>query len=227
MELLESIKNRRSIKKYLDLEVPKEKIGMVIDAGASAPSSGNIQNWRFVIVKDKGSRKRLADAALQQHWMETAPVHIVVCAVIDTAKQFSGMRGEKLYSIQNCAGAIQNMLLMAHSLGIGSCWVRSFDEEAVKRTVAIPENARPQAIITLGTPDEKPPEPSRIPITHIAFLEKYNNKIEDIDSVMGFYGANIQKNIEVGAETMERTAAHLEEKGAGFFQRIMERFKKS
>ena len=116
---------------------------------------------------------------------------------------------------------------MAHSLGLGSCWVRSFDEEAVKRTIAIPENARPQAIITLGTPDENPPEPSRISITHIAFLEKYNNKIKDIDSVMGFYGANIQKNIEVGAETIERTATHLEEKSKGFFQRIMERFKKS
>ena len=227
MELTESIKNRRSIKKYLDLEVPKEKIGMIIDAGASAPSSGNIQNWRFVIVKDKDAKKRLSDASLQQHWMETAPVHIVVCAVIDTAKQFYGMRGEKLYSIQNCAAAIQNMILMAHSLELGACWVRSFDEENVRRIIAIPENARPQAIITVGVPDEKPPEPSRIPLTHIAFLEKYNNKIENLDVVLGYYGADIQKNIEVGAEAIEKTAAHLEKKGRGFFQRIMEKFKKS
>ena len=227
MELLESIKNRRSIKKYLDLEVPKEKVGMVIDAGASAPSSGNIQNWRFVIVKDKESRKRLADSALQQHWMETAPVHIIVCAVIDTAKQFYGLRGEKLYSIQNCASAIQNMLLMAHSLGLGACWVRSFDEEKVRRILAITENARPQAIITLGIPDEKPPEPSRIPLTHIAFLEKYNNKIDNLDAVMGYYGADIQKKIEVGAESMKNAATHIEKKSIGLFQKIKERFKKN
>lgn len=227
MELLESIKNRRSIKKYLDLEVPTEKIGMIIDAGASAPSSGNIQNWRFVIVKDKESKKRLADAALQQHWMETAPVHIIVCAVIDTAKQFYGMRGEKLYSIQNCAAAIQNMLLMAHSLELGACWVRSFDEEKVRRIIAITENARPQAIITLGIPDEKPPEPSRIPLTHIAFLENYNNKIEDLDATMGYYGANIQKKIEAGKESLGKVASHVEEKSKNFFQRIMEKFKKS
>ena len=152
MELLESIKNRRSIKKYLDLEVPIEKIGMVIDAGASAPSSGNIQNWRFVIVKDKESRKRLADTALQQYWIETAPVCIVVCAVIDTAKQFYGIRGEKLYSIQNCAAAIQNMLLMATALDLGSLWrtVFSRQADALGKLLDLPEFIRVMSVIEVG-----------------------------------------------------------------------------
>ena len=119
------------------------------------------------------------------------------------------------------------MLLMAHSLELGACWVRSFDEENIRRIVTITENARPQAIITIGIPDEKPPEPSRIPLTHIAFLEKYNNKIENLDAVMGYYGANIQKKIDAGKESLEKVAFHVEEKSRNIFQRIIEKFKKS
>ena len=93
--------------------------------------------------------------------------------------------------------------------------------------LAITENARPQAIITLGIPDEKPPEPSKIPLTHIAFLEKYNNKIENLDAVMGYYGADIQKKIEAGKESLGKVASHVEEKSINIFQKIIEKFKKS
>jgi len=105
MDIYECIKTRRSIRKYLDLEVPKEKIGLIIDAGASAPSTGNIQDWRFTIIKDPEKRAEIANACLQQTWMSHAPVHILVCGATETNKQFYGVRGERLYCVQDCAAA--------------------------------------------------------------------------------------------------------------------------
>jgi nitroreductase len=206
--------------------VPTEKIGIIIEAGAMAPSSGNLQNWRFVIVKDKETRKQLADACLQQDWMATAPVHIVICGISEVAKQFYGIRGERLYTVQNCAAAMQNMLLAAHDLELGACWVGAFDENMVRKAVSIPENARPQAIITLGIPNEIVPEPKKTDLTHLAFIEKYNNKIEDIESTMGFYGAAMQQRLQKGKEVLDKTGTHIGKHGKRILDKIKEKLNK-
>lgn len=196
MDTWTCIHSRRSIRKYLDLEIPKEKIGMIIEAGIAAPSSGNLQNWSFIIIKDENSRKQIADACFQQNWMATAPIHILVCGVEETLKKFYGIRGERLYSIQNCAAAIQNMLLMANELDVGACWVGAFDETMIRRIAKVPDNVRPQAIITLGIADEKPTPPKKEEITYTTFLEKYGNKIENMDMVLGNYAAVMQRRVE-------------------------------
>ncbi len=226
MDLLECIKGRRSIRRYLDLEVPKEKIGIIIEAGAMAPSSGNLQNWRFIIVKDKETRKQLADACLQQDWMATAPVHIVICGVSEVAKQFYGLRGERLYTVQNCAAAMQNMLLTAHDLELGACWVGAFEENMVRKAVSIPKNARPQAIITIGIPNEIVPEPKKTDLTHLAFIEKYHNKIEDVESVMGYYGAAMQQRLQKSKELIDKAGTHLGKHGKRFLKKIKEKISK-
>ena len=207
MDTWTCIHSRRSIRKYLDLEIPKEKIGMIIEAGIAAPSSGNLQNWSFTIIKNPESRKQIADACFQQNWMATAPVHILVCGVEDTLKKFYGIRGERLYSIQNCAAAIQNMLLMANELDIGACWVGAFDETMIRRIVKVPDNVRPQAIITLGISDEKPKPTKREQITYTTFLETHGNKIEDMDMVLGNYAAVMQRKV---IETKTKIQKHSE-----------------
>lgn len=230
LDLLECIKSRRSIRRYLDLEIPTEKIGIIIEAGAMAPSSGNLQNWRFIIVKDKETRKQLANACLQQDWMATAPVHIVICGISEIAKQFYGIRGERLYTVQNCAAAIQNMLLTAHDLELGACWVGAFDENMVRKAVSIPENARPQSIITLGIPNEIVPEPKKTDLTHLAFIEKYNNKIEDAESVMGFYGAAMQQRLQKEKEKLDnatkKMGTHIKKHGKKLLKKIKEKINK-
>ena len=149
MDVSDCIINRRSIRKYLDLEVPMEQIGKIIDAGSCAPSSGNLQNWSFIIVKDDDSRFKIADACFQQEWMRKAPVHIIVCSKENIAKQYYGIRGERLYTIQNCAAAIQNMLLMAHNQELGACWIGAFEEDMIKNLLNVPSDVRPQAIINM------------------------------------------------------------------------------
>ena len=129
MEALECIYTRRSIRKYLSQHVEWEKVGNILEAGRVAPSAGNLQNWRFIVVMDRGKREKIAELCLGQHWMSSAPVHIIICSQPGTCKRFYGTRGEKLYCIQNCAAVAENMLLAAHAQGLGGCWVSAFDED--------------------------------------------------------------------------------------------------
>ena len=227
MDVSDCIINRRSIRKYLDLEVPMEQIGKIIDAGSCAPSSGNLQNWSFIIVKDDDSRFKIADACFQQEWMRKAPVHIIVCSKENIAKQYYGIRGERLYTIQNCAAAIQNMLLMAHNQELGACWIGAFEEDMIKNLLNVPSDVRPQAIITIGVPNEEPPAPKKTPLTHIAFLEKFGNKIENLNAIMGYYGADIHtrisKNMQRLGDVSEKTGKHLAEHSKNILEKIREK----
>ena len=203
MELLECIKTRRSVRKFLDIPVEWDKVGAVADAGRSAPTAGNLQNWKFIIVLDKEKRKAIAEACLKQFWMEKAPVMIVVCSEPEKAKKFYGIRGERLYSIQNCAAAVQNMLLTAHSLGLGSCWVGAFDEDMLKRALGIPEYVRPQAVVPLGYPAEKVPTPMQYQLENIVFMEGWGSKF-NLDSYLGYTSASVRDLIAKGKKVAEK-----------------------
>ena len=212
------------------MPVEWDKIGTILDAGRLAPNSGNIQDYSFIVVQDEGNRKTIAEASLRQYWMSKAPVHIVICADLKKSERFYGIRGERLYSIQNCAAAIENMLLTAHSLGLGACWIGAFDENVVSRVLNIPDYARPQAIITIGYSDEKPKAPQRFPLTTVTFLEGYGNRIKDVPSVMHDYSLVMERNFKKGKAIFEKTGKKtgglLNKKGKELAKRIKEKFKK-
>ena len=117
MEVFEAIRTRRSIRKYKDKPVPFDDIVTIMQAGKYAPSAGNLQNWKFIHVKTDEKREAIAKACMGQDWMEQAPVFIVVIAEPEKAERYYGTRGARLYTIQGCAAAIENMLLTDHSLG--------------------------------------------------------------------------------------------------------------
>ena len=94
METEECILTRRSVRKYKDVKVDIDKIGKILEAGRIAPSSGNIQNWMFILVDDESKRKAIAEACFQQHWMANAPIQIVVCSKPQEAQRYYGIRGE-------------------------------------------------------------------------------------------------------------------------------------
>lgn len=208
MDVIEAIKTRRSVRKYLEVPVEWDKIGTIIEAGKAAPSSGNIQNWKFVVVTDKAKRAAIASACLQQYWMSNAPIHIVVVAEPEPAMQHYGVRGDRLYTIQNCAAVIQNMLLAAHSVGLASCWVGAFDEDMLKRAIGCTERVRPQAVLPIGYANEKPPEPSEYTIENVTYLEKWKagcSVMKDKDIVMGYYSAKVERGIDAGKGFLQRT----------------------
>ena len=179
MDLNEAIFTRRSIRRYQPVPVEFEKVGRVILSANEAPTAGNIQDFRIIIVQNDITRKKLAEASLQQYWMEQAPVHLVICSDIKRGKQFYGSRGERLYAVQHTGAAAMLMLLEAHAQGLGACWVGAFDEEMVKATCGIPDYARPHAIITIGYADEVVPKPPRFIIETFTYIERYNNKIRN------------------------------------------------
>ncbi len=204
MNVIECIKTRRSIRKFLDIPVEWDKVGDIVDAGRHAPNSGNLQNWKFIVVLNQDTRNSIAEACLQQMWMSKAPVHIIICAEPEKTKRFYGIRGERLYSVQNCAAAIQNMLLTAHSLGLGGCWVGAFDEDMLKRVTGIPESVRPQAIIPLGYPAEKVPTPMQYQLENTVFMESWGNKIADMNEYMGYSSAMVKDLISKGKSALKK-----------------------
>jgi nitroreductase len=157
MDVLEAIKGRRSVRAFRsEKNVSEETVEGLIDAARWAPSAGNIQPWEFIIVRNPDIKKRLAEAAFNQSFLEEAPLVIAVCADENRSSQGYGQRGKTLYCIQDTAAAIQNIHLTAHSLGLGTCWVGAFKEEEASKVLKIPQGIRPVALIPVGYPSKFP-----------------------------------------------------------------------
>ena len=199
------ILTRRSIRKFKNVVVDMERLGKIIEAGRAAPSAGNLQNWVFIIVDDPGKRKAIAEACFHQDWIQTAPVLIVVCAKPIDAQRYYGIRGERLYSIQNCAAAAENMLLMAHDQGLGACWVGAFDEDKVRDIIKLFKEGRPQIILAVGYADEEPLAPLKLKFDNVAYWNKWWGRIKDINVFMGYNtAAKIRRWVDSGKEALEK-----------------------
>jgi len=176
MDAFEAIKNRRSVRAFTNEPVSDKEITKIIDAARWAPSAGNIQPWEFVVIRDPEIKRGLSVAALDQTFIEEAPVVIVVCANQLRSGSGYGSRGVNLYCLQDTAAAIQNMLLAAYALGLATCWVGAFQEEEATKVLKIPNGVRPIAIIPVGHPAEKTEAPDRRPLNEIVHHETFSRK---------------------------------------------------
>ncbi|MFH1916349.1 MAG: nitroreductase family protein [Nanoarchaeota archaeon] len=192
MDVLECIRTRRSIRKYLTKPVEFDKILVICEAGHNAPSAGNLQNWRFIILTDKEIIQKLPQHCLNQDFI-AAPVVIIVCSENEDMEKHYGIRGSRLYAVQNCAAAIENMLLAAHAIHLGACWIGAFDEEKIGEICQIPKHARPQALLTIGYPAEDPPTKRLRKFEDVVHFNTYNNKIKDIHLETRNYSDEIEK----------------------------------
>ncbi len=146
MDVFEAIKSRRSIRVFEKNEVKEEKLARVLEAGRLAPSARNMQEWRFVVVRDKALRGKLAEAAHNQYFVAQAPVVIVGCGTIT---DYVMGCGQLSYPI-DVAIAMTQMTLQAVEEGLGTCWVCAFDEEQVKSLLNIPAKSRVVALLPVG-----------------------------------------------------------------------------
>jgi nitroreductase len=173
MDVFDAIRNRRSIRSYDEETVTEDQIETLIEAASYAPSAGNIQPWEFVVVRDPQIKTRLSVAALHQAFIEEASVVIVVCANEVRSRQGYGSRGANLYCIQDTAAATENLLLAAYALGLGTCWIGAFREDAARRALSVPSHLRPVAIIPVGIPSESPSPRRRRPLAEIIHRETF------------------------------------------------------
>ena len=173
MDVLETIKDRRSIRTYDNRDLPKEVVDQLLDAARWAPSAGNVQPWAFVVVSSQEVKHNLSLAAYGQKDLEEAPIVIVVLADEKQAQERYGEKGKTLYCLQDTAAATQNILLAAYSLGLGTCWIGAFKEEETRKIINAPKNMRPVAMIPVGYPNETPQPRERRPLADIVHKDRF------------------------------------------------------
>lgn len=170
-DILKIIKGRRCVRRFRDgrEEIPDEYIHKILEAGIWAPSAGNIQPWEFVVVRD---RDKIDKIKLVSPGLFGDPsAIIVVCINLERARK--GGKGGEVMAIMDASMATQNMMLMAYSLGIGSCPIASFSKTAVKELLDIPDHIEPVLLITLGYVDVWPNPPKRRPLEEVVHYEGY------------------------------------------------------
>jgi len=168
MDVLEAIRERRSIRQYQLEALPEEKLTQVLEAGRWAPSAGNSQPWKFVVIRDEDVRKRLADMAPFGRFIAEAPVGIAV--IIDP-------QGSS-HPVEDGAAATENMLLAAHALGLGACWIGSYGsdyEGRAKEVLGIPRDRRILSLISLGYAAESP-QKGRMELSELVSYDRYADK---------------------------------------------------
>jgi nitroreductase len=158
MEALEAIFTRRSIRKYTPEPIPAEALRSILKAGMYAPSARNQQPWHFIVISSQSVKEEIMKAHPYASMLAGAPLAILVCG--DTELEQS----PGYWSI-DCSAATQNMLLAAHSLGIGAVWLgvhpRIGRKDAIKNILRLPQHIEPFALIALGYPGEKRETPDR------------------------------------------------------------------
>ena len=169
MNVSETIKARRSIRVFNKTPVEEDKLARILDAGRLAPSARNMQEWKFVVVRDAATREKLVRAARNQFFVGQAPVVIVGCGTI---ADYVMSCGQLSYPV-DVAIALTNMTLQAVEEGLGTCWVCAFEEEKVKSLLGIPEDIRVVALLPLGYPDESPPARPRKDIQQVVCYERF------------------------------------------------------
>jgi nitroreductase len=169
MDVMEAILARRSIRKFVDKPVEKEKLARVLEAGRQAPSASNAQPWRIVAVTDPAKRKKLAKAAGEQDYVGQAPVVLVGCA---TKTDRVMTCGQHSYPI-DLAICMTTMSLAAVGEGLGTCWIGAFDETQVKEILGIPPEVRVVGLMPLGYPAGQPAPRPRMPIGDFAVIDQW------------------------------------------------------
>jgi len=172
--VFEAIKGRRSVRKYKSDPVPEELIEEILEAGRWAPSGGNVQPWEFIAINDPKILDMIRKVS--PGFFGGAPLAILVCSDRERARRLGGPLGESYLAAVDCAMAVQNMLLAAYALGLGSCPVKSFSQAAVKEILKIPDNLETELLIALGYPAQKPSPPPKRPLSEIAHLNEYGAK---------------------------------------------------
>lgn len=168
MEFFDVLDARRSVRHFKqDRPIADHEIRTLLRAGTAAPSAGNVQPWRFTVVRSAEARERVS-AALGAKWVSKAPIMIVVSADPRQTYARYGDRGDSIYAIQDTAAAAQNILLTAVAMGLAGCWIGAFSPAAIKEACDLHYAHIPYAVLLIGASAESGERPKRRPIEEIS-----------------------------------------------------------
>ena len=172
MDVYEAIRTRQSVRRYRPDPVPDDVLNRVLEAMRLAPSAGNKQPWRFVVVRDAETREQLAEATNRQQWIAHAPVIIAACGWKERA--YSKMGGYWNAMSVDVTIAFDHLTLAAAAEGLGTCWIGSFIEDEVRRVLGVPEEVTVVALTPLGYHDESPVPKTRKELSEIVCCERWS-----------------------------------------------------
>jgi nitroreductase len=173
MEFDQVVHERRSIRAYRPDPVPEDVVEKILGTAIHSPSAGNLQAWEFVVVREAERKRRLARAAVEQHFVSQAPVVIVVCRNLERNVFRYGQRGRDFYSYVDASVASMLILLAATDEGLGGCFVGAFVDDDVASALDLPDHVRPLGIIPLGQPDQSPPRRDRLALSKVVHHESF------------------------------------------------------
>jgi F420 biosynthesis protein FbiB-like protein len=207
-KVLEAIKERRSIRKFLPRPVSKKITQKVLEAAGFAPSAHNSQPWRFIFLSEGKLKRQLALAVVESWAVDlakdgltineqtrkerferytNAPVLILACLTMDGLREFNDsdrQSFERDLAVQSLGASLQTLLLAAHEVGLGACWFSApgFCKPTIRKALDIPLEVEPQAFIVMGYADEKPPIPKKKTVDQYCFKNKWGQTLKILSS---------------------------------------------
>lgn len=199
MEVLDAIRRRRSIRNYKSDPIPKDVLDKLLEALRLAPSAGNRQPYKFIVVQDEETRKKLAAACRWnperpngQEFIAGAPLIVVACGSVRKAITRYYKDGKVFLALGttpeeidkdpieyentmpiDLAIALDHLTLVAAAEGLGTCWIGGLDELEVKRLLSIPDDMRVPIVMPVGYPVSWPEPRPRKPLERLICYDKY------------------------------------------------------
>jgi len=222
MELRRAIRERRSARHFAPDPIPEEHLLEILDAACRAPSACNRASWEVVVVTDREAKRRISEAAIHQTFISEAPVVLA----------FVGG------SVADVAAAIQNALLMAHSLGYEGCWTGSMDREEVAKILGLPKGVKVHYLVPIGRPAEPLFDPGKRSPFEVAHFGRYGGRLKgQLEAALSALREDTRRALleferahRLTKEEAQRTGRNdplyrMEEKGAAFsFQHLVARW---
>ena len=166
MDVFKAILERRSIRKYVkDKKIPEEMLQKLLEAARLAPSGRNKQDWSLVIVEDPEIKQELVPACNNQNFVGNTS--IVIAGIVDPSWKWCDV---------DLTIAFEHIVLEAVELGLGTCWIGSFEEDKVKKVLNVPSKLRVTVLLTVGFPAEKPNPRPRKPLEQLIHINKFSEK---------------------------------------------------
>jgi nitroreductase len=168
MDVYEAMRQRRSVRKFEDRVIADDVLTRVLDAGILAPTGRNRQEWKYVVVRDSETKKRLADAS-EQVFIGRAQAVVAVVSLDPDREMFCGIQAGPV----DCAIVIDHMTLAAVAEGLGSCWIGHFDQDKCRDILDIPAPAKIIEMLVMGYPADAPGEKKRKSPADLICWEKF------------------------------------------------------
>ena len=168
MDLYEAIEKRCSVRSYQDRAVEEDKLQRVLTAGRDAPSARNRQQWKFVVVRDEGVRKQVAEAA-EQPFLAEAPVIVAAVGLTPDETMYCDVPTDPV----DCAIASDHLTLAAVAEGLGTCWIGHFKQDACRELLGVPSSAKIIELMPLGYPAAERKPKSRKPLDQVVCHDKF------------------------------------------------------